>query len=317
MGPRSVELAGLPYTSGRRGIAAAAAVLRTEGLLSELATAVHDRGDLLVSRHSGDRGRSGLLDEPGLVTLVGGVRSFVSSVLGREGRSLLVGGDCPVLLGGLAALEARFGRSALYMVDGHEDAWPPHDSPTGEASDSEVALALGLVQDVPGELMEVLPRLDTAAVALMGARDAGELAAADVPSLRDRVLLYSDRDIGRLGALRAAREALARVRAAAPFFWLHLDLDALATDALPAVDYPQAGGLDWEELLVLSSTAWSDPACAGMSLVIYNPDLDPDRRHARRIARFVHSVLEPNAGTPSRGDTPASDSGTKGSSGSG
>jgi len=30
--------------------------------------------------------------------------------------------------------------------------------------------------------------------------------------------------------------------------WLHLDLDALTGDALPAVSYLQPGGLDWDEL---------------------------------------------------------------------
>jgi arginase family enzyme len=30
----------------------------------------------------------------------------------------------------------------------------------------------------------------------------------------------------------------------------------------------------------------------GWDITIYNPDLDPDRTHARRIVRFVASVIE-------------------------
>jgi arginase len=30
--------------------------------------------------------------------------------------------------------------------------------------------------------------------------------------------------------------------------WLHLDLDVLDPESLPAVTYPQPGGLDWDQL---------------------------------------------------------------------
>jgi arginase len=74
-------------------------------------------------------------------------------------------------------------------------------------------------------------------------------------------------------------------------WWFHLDLDVLSTDALPAVDYPQRGGLDWEELVTVATTAlMAQPR--GWDVTIYNPDLDPERIHARRIVAFIASVVE-------------------------
>jgi arginase len=74
-------------------------------------------------------------------------------------------------------------------------------------------------------------------------------------------------------------------------WWFHLDLDVLSTDALPAVDYPQPGGLGWDELTRVATTGLDgDPM--GWDITIYNPDLDPDRTHAQRIVTFVVSVIE-------------------------
>jgi len=76
----------------------------------------------------------------------------------------------------------------------------------------------------------------------------------------------------------AAIAATARLLRRADNWWLHVDLDVLSTDALPAVDYPQPGGLRWSELEALTAAALRAPGCLGMTLCIYNPDLDPAAR---------------------------------------
>jgi arginase len=141
-----VALVGVPFSStGRRGgIADAARVLRAAGLRQRLSAVapVHDHGDLPPTEPSTRRGPSGLLDEHGLTALVTRTRVTVAAALRQGRRPLLIGGDCPVVLGALAALKEANGRAGLVMADGHEDAWPPRSSPTGEASDSELGIAL-------------------------------------------------------------------------------------------------------------------------------------------------------------------------------
>jgi len=54
--------------------------------------------------------------------MISQVRDAVAAAR-RSGRfPLLVGGDCPVILGALAALQADGGQPGLLFVDGHEDA---------------------------------------------------------------------------------------------------------------------------------------------------------------------------------------------------
>lgn len=284
------ELTGVPYTSAAKpgGIAGAIAALREAGLAARLADlGVPDAGDLDLPPPDGRRGPSGLLNEPALGRLVAATRERVLASADRGHRVLLLGGDCPVLLGALAALEDAGHRPGLVMLDGHEDAWPPEASDTGEASDSELAIALGQVAGAG-----LGPFVRPSDVALLGPRDAAELAAAGVRSLRDDVAYFADaemvwaRDLAEL-----AGDVLRTIPATA--LWLHIDLDVLGTEAFPAVDYPQPGGLDWRHLDHLAAAVAADPRCRGASVTIYNPDLDPRRIGARAVVDFACRMVSP------------------------
>jgi arginase len=231
------------------------------------------------------RGPSGLLNERALGHLVSVTRAAVGRSLDGGRLPLLVGGDCPVLLGALASGRDRRGKAGLLLVDGHEDAWPPHASSTGEASDSEVGIALGRVGGVPPPLNELVPVLTPEALVMLGPRDRHELDEAGVESLDGAVALFLDDH-----ALRAS--GAASFTRGAGSFWLHVDLDVLRTEDFPAADYLQPGGLTWGELLEIALPAFTDPNCFGCSVVIYNPDLDPERSSARRTVRFVSDLVK-------------------------
>jgi arginase len=271
------------------GVARAPAALRDAGLLEALRehVEVHDYGDVTLPDPSPERDDVTLLIDPGgLVTLVDRVRDPVAAILDEGRFPLVVGGDCPLLLGCLAAAR-KPGRIGLLFVDGHEDAYLPAWSSTGEAADMELALALGMV-DVSwsAELATILPLVGPADVRVLGARDASLLDAEGVPSLGDRLPVT---DGARLAADPGGETAAARTSLTDPW-WFHLDLDVLATEALPAVDYPQDGGLGWEELGIVTETALH-AGPVGWDVTIYNPDMDPQRTHARRIVGFLGSAM--------------------------
>ena len=289
----------------RGGIARGIDVLRAAGLAERLGAAgdVHDSGDLALSEGDGVRGPSGLLNEAALAHLVVATRAGVASAHSQGHVRLLVGGDCPVLLGALAATRDRYGSCGLVHVDGHEDAWQPSLSPTGEASDSEVALALGLIAEpLPEPLGRLVPLLAPETVAMLGPRDKAEIGVGGASSLDGTVALFrSVEAIWASGAAASAAQAAAAVGLAARAFWLHLDLDVLRTDELAAVDYPQAGGLTWDELGEIGVAALAAPTCAGVSVVIYNPDKDSDGTGAHSIVRFLADlVAESDAARASR-----------------
>jgi arginase len=64
----------------------------------------------------------------------------------------------------------------VLFVDGHEDAWPPQASPTGEAADMELGFLLGRTTELPPGLRSLIPQVDPRRITVFGARDEAELA---------------------------------------------------------------------------------------------------------------------------------------------
>jgi arginase len=126
------------------------------------------------------------------------------------------------------------------------------------------------------------------AVAILGPRDADDLRRSGIASLRERVWLRSDRDLGD-DISGATITGLAHVIQSVAHFWLHVDLDVLSSSALSAVDYQQAGGLSWEQLERVTSHILAHPGCIGWSIAIYNPDLDTDGHGARNIVGYIET----------------------------
>jgi arginase len=289
---RTIGLLGVPTNSAGKidGVARGPAVLRDVGLVDALhrSVTVLDYGDVALPSPSPTRASlSHVIDPDGLGALVARVRDAIAPILDQGHLPLVIGGDCPLLLGCLAASSGR-DRVGLLFVDGHEDAYLPTQSSTGEAADMELAFALGMADaSWSRELSTLLPLVAPTDVRILGPRDGELLRAEGVASLRDRVALVD----GERLAADPARIAAAACGSLPQPWWFHLDLDVLSTEALPAIDYPQAGGLGWDELVVVATTAMrADPR--GWDVTIYNPDLDPTRVHARRIVRFLASVIE-------------------------
>jgi arginase len=281
----ALDLITVPFNSSARpgGVARMPAALLDAGLGAELAGSRVVAVDLPPSEPH--RGATGLLAEAALTAMVSAVADRVLDAWAADRLPVVIGGDCPVLLGGLVAARHRGYDAGLVFVDGHEDAWDPPRSTTGEAADSEIALALGWAEAPPG-LGPVLPCLSPSALVQLGPRDAAELAAAGRPSIADRVSVLPGEQFaapdGPATAVALAAELVSRHE----HWWLHIDLDVLATQELAAVDYPQPGGLSWTQLEAVTEAVLNLGGCGGLSVTVYNPDLDHGAA-AAQIAAFV------------------------------
>ena len=73
--------------------------------------------------------------------------------------------------------------------------------------------------------------------------------------------------------------------------WIHLDVDVLDNEQMPAVDSPQPGGLTYEELLKLLRAAEATAKVVGMQVTIYDPTKDRDGRLARHLSEVLAEAL--------------------------
>ena len=287
---RDVTLIGVPYNSAGRpdGVARAPAALRAAGL----AEGITDAGDVTFGPMVPRRDPSGVIDEAALGAMTKHVGAQVAEALARGKAPLVVGGDCPVLLGCLRGAMRDVHGLGLLFVDGHEDAWPPHLSQTGEAADMELGFALGMhTGDLGEEVRGHLPLLDPNDVVVLGPRDRREIEDGNGRSLRGTVELHSWEEL-RGGVDRMAETAALSLHRRVGRWWLHVDLDVLSTEALPAIDYPQDGGLSWAELEEMTHAAMTVPGCLGWDVTIYNPDLDTDGSHAHRITDYIKGAAK-------------------------
>lgn len=292
-----LSLIGVPTNSNgaKSGVAKSPSILRQSGIMDILSRHcdIFDEGDvkfleLDAKRHD----QYQIIGYDSFVSMIYSVQHTVSKVL-NEGRfPLVIGGDCPILLGCLAAMKNVHEKSGLFFIDGHEDAYPPQKSPTGEAADMELGFALG--QNVDGlapEFTDLLPLVDKRNVCLFGPRDKELLQNTNVKSLTDEIDCYDDVYIRNCNIVDLTNNVIANFRTRVDTWWLHVDLDVLSTDSLPAVDYQQIGGITWTELYELTVPLLSQNECVGCDITIYNPDLDRDTFYARRIIQYLEDVV--------------------------
>jgi arginase len=289
-----IRLIGVPTNSAGKkdGVARAPQALRRAGLIEALGRHcdVYDVGDVEFLEPESKR-QNGILSYDSLVSMVYSVRNSVKDALEKNRFPLVIGGDCPILLGCLVATRDVYQSCGLFFVDGHEDAYPPDVSPTGEAADMELGLALGMnTNSLSPKLANLLPLVEKKNVCLLGPRDKKTIQDYGVESLMGQTLFYDDLSIKNQNLDELIKNQIEKMHDQVNRWWLHVDLDVLNSDSMPAVDYPQPGGINWNTLEKITIPLLSG-ACAGLNVTIYNPDLDPTATYAKQIVRYLENII--------------------------
>lgn len=289
---KPLAVVGVPVDSVGRsgGTEHAPAALRELGLLD--AAGADDAGDLDVRIRGEERDpETGIVASRGVLDTTATVRGAVAEMVGRGERPFLAGGCCSEVPGALAGARDALGRVGLAYLDGHIDLYDGDTSPTGEAADMPISVALGLG---PAAWVEAAggASLKPEDAALVGHRDQEESRA------------YGMTQPEELGAgvisipvdeLRAQGSDVVGARVAEAFaskpMWLHLDVDVLDQDVFPATDYLMPNGMSWEELMPALAPLASSPSLVGFSLGCYNPDKDPGRACGRALVDALASAL--------------------------
>lgn len=214
-------------------------------------------------------------------------------VLDADQFPLVLGGDCAVLLGSALALQRR-GSYGLVFVDGHQDLLTTESSPRKGAAGMDLALVCGVGPQALTHLGNVVPLFDPADVLLLGDRSGdGCYPGAEVQSLRGAMFVAGLSQWREQGITTVLEHGLAKLHErGVERGWLHLDLDVLDDDIMPAVDSRQPGGLTADELQECLTALLCSGFLAGMQLTIYDPEKDPTGAAGDLIVQILESAFQ-------------------------
>jgi arginase len=272
-------------------VQAGPSALRTAGLHARLGS--YDEARIEVPPYSDVRDPgTGVLNPQGVAAVARDLAAAVGTALDSERFPIVLGGDCSILLGPMLALRRR-GRFGLVFIDGHADFQHPSDEPNGEVASLDLALATGRGPVMLTDLDGLRPLVRDEDVALVGYRAFGDNDHVLEEHIRDTAVTVIDLpEVREHGAARAVGKALGPVtRPDVEGFWVHLDVDVLDDDLMPAVDYRHPGGLTWEEAKEILRGLLRASGARGLEVTIFNPRLDPGGGLARRLSGLITNVI--------------------------
>jgi arginase len=251
-----------------------------------------DRGDLDVRIRGEERDPvTGIVASPDVLATTATLREAVAGAISDGARPFLSGGCCSEVPGALAGARDALGRVGLAYLDGHLDLYDGTTSPTGEAADMPISVALGhgpaaWVEEAGGA--SLAPR-DAAVVGYRDKEESqsyGMLQPEELPGLTH----VSVDEVRAEGSEAVVDRVTAALGPELPL-WLHFDVDVLDQEVFPATDYLMPGGMTWEELLPVMTPLLSAPSLVGASLGCYNPDKDPGRACGRALVGSLGTAL--------------------------
>ncbi|CAI0988788.1 Arginase [Serratia entomophila] len=229
----------------------------------------------------------------------------VAGVQQRGDFPLVIGGDCSILLGALAGSRSA-GPLSLVHIDGHSDFRHPGNYDPGQmlgaVAGMDLALATGrgeaLLTEWPGVTGPLVPEQQIVQLGERESRDA-DFAWPDINQTAvKRLDIFAANQMGKAEIMQQIERTLA---AEAQWrFWLHLDVDVLDREIMPAVDSPGSPGLDRLWLEYIGARLLQNPLCCGMTLSVFDPDLDTDGRYAALIVEMLEAMFAHAGQTPRR-----------------
>ena len=199
---------------------------------------------------------------------------------------IVLGGDCSILIGTLLGLRRRNERYGLFFIDGHADFYQPDASPTGEVADMDLAIVSGRGPDILTNIDGLKPLILDQHIVVFGYRDAIQAASYGSQDVRHTNMHVFDLfQVKTVGVSKTASQAIKRLlEHEITGFWIHLDVDVLDDQIMPAVDYRLGGGgLSFSELSDLLKILFGSGRAIGMDITIFNPTKDVDGSIAHNL----------------------------------
>jgi len=299
---QTIAYAGVPTSLGSYGPGQEKApqAFRNAGfpeMLREERLAVVDYGDLPVLRWRPDKENLRAQHWEAVVACVQNTEAHLADAVCRGHIPLVIGGNCTIELGVMAANIRKCQSLGLIYLDLHADMNTPESTSEGALDWMGMAHMLGLRGAIP-QLASCGPRyplISPAQVHLVGF-DPDSATEWERRVIRERAIATSNLATVVESPVKCAEAILSEWATRYERLLVHFDVDVVDFNDLPlAENYSKNKGLSYSHTLEFLEVLLKSPKFAGLTLTEINPDHgDQDgstiQRFAEDLARIVGSL---------------------------
>ena len=215
---------------------------------------------------------------------------LLSQQIRQDSFQIIIGGDCGILIGNALALRQK-GEYGLFFLDGHTDYVLPEISKSKQAAAMELAIVTGNGHEKLTNILKLKPYFKENNVWCVGNR---EYDSNIVKSILDSEINYFDLNKLRKTSIENCTLQFLKMvdKNELNGFFIHLDVDVLNDDIMPAVDSREKDGLNYPEFTNLLSRLLSSPKAIGIEITILDPNLDKEGKHTREFVSNFVKVIE-------------------------
>jgi arginase len=217
----------------------------------------------------------------------------INDTMEKNRFPFVLGGDCSILIGIISTLKVK-GSYGLIFLDAHADFYQPEKSITGEVADMDLAIVTGRGPELLTNINNLQPYVKDENVIHVGQRDWEETRKYGSQDIRKtQIKCFSLADIRKQGIAATTADIFQHLEETqVEGFWIHYDTDILSDEINPAVDYRLPGGLQFEEVEYLIRSLLRSGRMAGMTVTIFNPQLDKSGSISRNITESLGKAFD-------------------------
>ncbi len=221
---------------------------------------------------------------------------LLSELFKEDAFQLIIGGDCSILIGSSIALKQK-GNYGLFFLDGHTDFMLPEVSQTGGAAGMDLAIVTGYGHDKLTNILNQKPYFKEKNVFCVGNREYNEGYVC--PILASDIKYIDLKSLRANGLKNTANQFLALVKSQhLDGFFIHLDVDVLSDEIMPAVDSRAKDGLTYTEFSELLKPLLASKKAVGIEVTILDPNLDREGKYTTEFVKHFTEILTPSSFSP-------------------
>ena len=292
---RRFAMLGVPSAAGTHGPGPeiAPSAVRAAGLVDRLrdrGVDVEDHGDLPAVPFAPDPANPKKQNVARVVDVVGRVADAVGELLDGGGTPLVIGGDCTITLGVVAAYVRRMQGVGLVYFDGDMDVATPETTTSGILDTMGMSHLLGRGVPQIARIGTRVPLLAADHIVAFG-YDEREPSADQRAWLRAQGVDCRPAN-GMTDVAAEALDAWTRLVARSSPVLVHFDVDVIDSTDLPLADFPHFNeGLRFDAAMAALRTFCGQPAFAGLVITEINPLRDADGMLLERLLDPLTAAL--------------------------